>query len=61
MRQPAFVVAAAAAALGYGVMNPLMAATPTAMAQFRHPFESAAQVLEWHVLGIFVPSFLTGP
>ena len=59
-RQPAFVVAVIAAALGYGVMNLLMAATPIAMAQCKHPFESAALVLEWHVLGMFVPSFFTG-
>jgi MFS family permease len=30
------------------------------MAQCSHPFESAALVLEWHVLGMFVPSFFTG-
>ena len=59
-RQPVFVTAVAASALGYGVMNLLMAATPIAMAQCRHPFESAALVLEWHVLGMFVPSFATG-
>jgi len=59
-RQPAFVVAVVAAALGYGVMNLLMAATPIAMQQCKHPFESAALVLEWHVLGMFVPSFFTG-
>lgn len=59
-RQPVFIVAVAAAALGYGVMNLLMAATPIAMQQCRHPFESAALVLEWHVLGMFVPSFFTG-
>ncbi len=59
-RQPTFVVAIIAAALGYGVMNLLMAATPIAMAQCKHPFESAALVLEWHVLGMFVPSFFTG-
>jgi MFS family permease len=59
-RQPAFVVAVMAAALGYGVMNLLMAATPIAMQQCKHPFESAALVLEWHVLGMFVPSFFTG-
>ncbi|MBL8333563.1 MAG: MFS transporter, partial [Rubrivivax sp.] len=59
-RQPAFVVAIAAAALGYGVMNLLMAATPIAMQQCQHPFSSAALVLEWHVLGMFVPSFFTG-
>jgi MFS family permease len=59
-RQPVFIVAVAGAALGYGVMNLLMAATPIAMQQCRHPFESAALVLEWHVLGMFVPSFFTG-
>ena len=59
-RQPVFVVAIIAAALSYGVMNLLMAATPIAMQQCKHPFESAALVLEWHVLGMFVPSFFTG-
>ena len=59
-RQPRFIVAVTAAALGYGVMNLLMAATPIAMQQCKHPFESAALVLEWHVLGMFVPSFFTG-
>jgi MFS family permease len=59
-RQPVFAVAVAAAALGYGVMNLLMSATPIAMQQCQHPFSSAALVLEWHVLGMFVPSFFTG-
>ncbi len=59
-RQPAFVVAIVAAALGFGVMNLLMSATPIAMQQCSHPFESAALVLEWHVLGMFLPSFFTG-
>jgi MFS family permease len=60
VRQPLFVIAAAACAIGYGIMNLLMAATPIAMAQCQHPFASAALVLEWHVLGMFVPSFFTG-
>ena len=60
VRQPVFVVAATAAALGYGVMNLLMAATPIAMARCGLPFSDAALVLEWHVLGMFVPSFFTG-
>ncbi|MGD9831922.1 MAG: MFS transporter [Piscinibacter sp.] len=59
-RQPVFIVAVAGCALGYGVMNLLMAATPIAMSQCAHPFDSAALVLEWHVLGMFVPSFFTG-
>ncbi len=59
-RQPAFVVAIAAAALGYGVMNLLMAASPIAMQQCAHPFSAVALVLETHVLAMFVPSFFTG-
>jgi MFS family permease len=59
-RQPVFIVAVLSCALGYGVMNLLMAATPIAMAQHAHPFKSAALVIEWHVLGMFVPSFFTG-
>ena len=59
-RQPVFIVAVVSCALGYGVMNLLMSATPIAMAQCSHPFKSAALVIEWHVLGMFVPSFFTG-
>ena len=60
VRQPTFIVAAAAGALGYGVMNLLMAATPIAMQRCGLPFTDAALVLEWHVLGMFVPGFFTG-
>ena len=60
VRQPVFIIAASACAIGYGVMNLLMAATPIAMQQCSHPFSAAALVLEWHVLGMFVPSFFTG-
>ena len=58
--QPVFIVAVLASALGYGVMNLLMAATPIAMAMCSHPFDNTALVIEWHVLGMFVPSFFTG-
>ncbi len=61
VRQPVFLVALAASALGYGVMNLLMSATPIAMAQCGLPFADAGLVLQWHVLGMFVPSFFTGP
>lgn len=59
-RQPAFAVAVLAGAVGFGVMNLLMAATPLAMQQCGLPFGDAALVLEWHVLGMFVPAFFTG-
>jgi MFS family permease len=60
MRQPVFIVATMAAALGYGVMNLLMAATPIAMQQCGLPFSDVAFVLEWHVIGMFAPGFFTG-
>ena len=60
MRQPVFIVAAAAGALGYGVMNLLMAATPIAMQVCGLPFSDVAWVLEWHVIGMFAPGFFTG-
>jgi len=59
-RQPLFIVAAAAGALSYGVMNLLMAATPLAMQVCSLPFDDVALVLEWHVIGMFAPGFFTG-
>ena len=60
IRQPIFVVAAMAAALGYGVMNLLMAATPLAMQVCGLSFDDTAWVLQWHVIGMFAPGFVTG-
>jgi len=60
LRQPVFIVSALAAAMSYGVMNLLMAATPLAMDVCGMPFSDAALVLEWHVIGMFAPGFFTG-
>ena len=60
LRQPAFLVAVLGAALGYGVMNQLMAATPLAMQVCGYAFSDAAFVLQWHVIGMFAPGFFTG-
>lgn len=60
MRQPIFIVAVLAATIGYGVMNLIMTATPLAMSHHNHPFNDAAFVIEWHVIGMFAPSFFTG-
>ncbi|HHW65684.1 MAG TPA: MFS transporter [Rhodocyclaceae bacterium] len=60
MRQPVFIVSTLGAALSYGVMNLLMAATPLAMDVCGMPFSDAALVLEWHVIGMFAPGFFTG-
>jgi predicted MFS family arabinose efflux permease len=59
-RQPAFIVAVLAAACGYATMNLLMTATPLAMDICGLSFADTAFVLQWHVIGMFAPSFFTG-
>jgi MFS family permease len=59
-RAPVFMVAVLSAALGYGVMNLLMTATPLAMSFCGYPFAAAAFVIEWHVVGMYAPGFVTG-
>jgi MFS family permease len=59
-RQPTFIVAALSAALGYGTMNLLMTATPLAMSFCSLPYSAAAFVIEWHVVGMYAPGFVTG-
>lgn len=59
-RTPAFLVAVLSAMLGYGSMNLVMTATPLAMHAAHFGFSDSAFVIEWHVLGMFVPGFFTG-
>lgn len=59
-RQPTFIVAVLAGALGYGLMNLLMTATPLAMDFCGHPFSAMALVIEWHVVAMYAPGFVTG-
>lgn len=58
--QPRFIVAVICGMLGYAVMSLVMTATPLAMHVHAHPFSDTSFVIQWHVLGMFVPSFFTG-
>ncbi len=60
MRQPVFIVAAMSAMLSYGIMNLMMTSTPLAMHAHEHHFNDAAFVLQWHMIGMYAPSFFTG-
>lgn len=60
VRQPRFLVAALAAFTGYVVMNVVMVAAPIAMLQCGLPFDDTAFAMEWHVIGMFAPAFVTG-
>lgn len=60
VRQPVFIVAALCGALSYGLMNLLMVATPLAMSFHDHAYAQAALVIQWHVVGMYAPGFVTG-
>jgi MFS family permease len=59
-RQPKYIVAVLAAAIGYGVMNFVMTSTPIAMKSCGHAFGDTAIVISSHVVAMFAPSFFTG-
>lgn len=59
-RQPVFCVAVLAGMIGYATMSLLMTSTPLAMHAHGHAFSDTAFVIEWHMLGMFVPAFFTG-
>jgi len=60
-RQPAFVAALANSALGYAVMIFVMTATPLAALACALSVDQAASIIQWHLVGMFAPSFLAGP
>ena len=59
-RQPVFIVAVLSAMLGFGSMTLVMTSTPLAVTAHNHSFSDVAFVIQWHVLGMFAPSFFTG-
>lgn len=59
-RQPRFIIAVISGMLGYATMTLVMTATPLAMQHYQHIYADTAFVIQWHVLGMFAPSFFTG-
>jgi len=60
VRQPLFMIALLCGMVGNGVMALVMTATPIAMIGCGFVFTDAAFVIQWHILGMFAPSFVTG-
>lgn len=60
LSQPLLLVSIFGAAVGYSVMIMVMTATPLAMLGCGLPGESVTPVIQWHVVGMFAPSFFTG-
>jgi len=60
LRNPRFVLAVAAGVVSYGLMTFVMTAAPMAMVGHGHSIDHAALGIQWHVLAMFAPSFVTG-
>lgn len=60
VRQPRFIVAVACGIASYSLMNLMMTAAPLAMLGCDHSITDATLGIQWHVLGMFAPSFITG-
>ncbi|WP_206074307.1 MFS transporter [Marinobacter fuscus] len=56
----AFLVALVSGAIGYGIMVLVMTATPLAMRSAGYAMSDVAFIMQWHVLGMYAPSFFTG-
>ena len=60
IKQPTFIVAISNAGISHGVMVLIMVATPLAMMSCGYGVSDSAHVIQWHVLGMFLPSFFSG-
>lgn len=59
--QPVFLMALAAAAIGYGVMSFLMTSTPISMHNMHgHSLAEAKWVIQSHLVAMFLPSLFAG-
>jgi MFS family permease len=60
VREPRFIVAVACGVASFSMMNMVMTSAPLAMVMCNHSVNEAALGIQWHVLGMYVPSFITG-
>lgn len=61
LRRPALRAAVGMTAIGHGLMILAMNATPLAMDGCGFSTAQAARVIQWHVVGMFLPAFFAGP
>ncbi len=59
-RKPRFIVAVVCGVAAYSMMNLVMTSAPLAMVMCNHSVTDATLGLQWHVLGMYAPSFFTG-
>jgi MFS family permease len=57
---PQFIVAVACGVVSYAMMNMVMTSAPLAMIECGHSVTDSALGIQWHVLAMYAPSFVTG-
>jgi MFS family permease len=60
VRTPRFIVAVACGMASYAMMNMVMTSAPLAMVGCGHSVTDATLGIQWHVLAMYAPSFVTG-
>ena len=60
LRTPKFIVAVTCGIVSYVTMNLVMTSAPLAMVDCGHSVTDATLGIQWHVLAMFGPSFITG-
>ena len=60
VRQGRFIIAVTCGAISYMLMNFLMTSAPLAMRMAGHTQEASNLGLQWHVIAMYAPSFITG-
>ena len=60
IRQPRFIVAVVCGVVSYTLMNLVMTSAPLAMRMCGLPITSSNTAIEWHVVAMYAPSFITG-
>ncbi|MBL4739859.1 MAG: MFS transporter [Sneathiella sp.] len=60
MKQGVFLTAVVGSSVGFAMMIMVMTATPLAMRSLDYATGDYTTVIQWHVLGMFLPSFVTG-
>lgn len=60
VRQPVFLAAFANNGIGNAVMMFVMTATPIAAVACNHTIGDGAKIIEWHLVGMYAPSFISG-
>ena len=60
VRTPRFIVAVACGMASYAMMNMVMTSAPLAMIGCGHSVTDATLGIQWHVLAMYAPSFVTG-